>query len=214
MRVVNFEQGSPDWAVWRAAGLGASDAVAVMGESPYCTREQLMREKLGLAVRENIYAMRRGNRLEPLARELYAMARLCAGGRVEPCCVVSAEHDWLRASLDGLAVEVDTHGEVAAEWVVEVKCWGWQKHDLCLAGIAPKEVVGQIQHQLLVTGLESADLVSYSDNVRFDAGDRLAVVPVRVDREYRERLVEELHRFWDEFLACRAELVASKVGAL
>ena len=40
-----LQQGTPEWHAFRAAHFSASDAPAMLGESPYKTRDQLLREK-------------------------------------------------------------------------------------------------------------------------------------------------------------------------
>jgi predicted phage-related endonuclease len=52
-------------------GIKASDAPAIMGENPWKSSEQLLKEKLNeLSFWQND-AMRRGNELEPEARRRY-----------------------------------------------------------------------------------------------------------------------------------------------
>jgi len=36
MKVVDLEQGTPQWLAWRRAGIGASEAPVIMGLSPWC----------------------------------------------------------------------------------------------------------------------------------------------------------------------------------
>jgi putative phage-type endonuclease len=207
MKLINLEQGSPDWVLWREGGLGASDAPTIMGVDYYgVTREQLLREKITGEKRQSSFSMRRGNRLEPFARELYA-TQLGYPYKVAPAVIVHPELDWMRASLDGLAENCET-GEL--EWIVEIKCWSWDKHDSVLAGICPEVVFPQIQHQLLCAGLSRCDLVSYTENAKFSDEDRLAVLRVPAEPEYQQRLLESECAFWSEVLAGR-EAIAGGV---
>ena len=195
MRILSYGQGTPDWLAWRKGGLGASDAPVLMGVSPYTTREQLLAEKVTGERRETNFAMRRGNRLEPTARELYRIVRQCDAA---PQCVMHDSIDWLLASLDGLCH--DHHGE---EWIAEIKCWRWQNHDLCLGGVVPDEVYPQIQHQLLVTGLTRCDLVSYTEADRFSEHQRLAIIEVAANPEYQAELLAACAEFWAEVVEGR-----------
>ena len=67
-------QGTPEWHGFRAQHLNASDAPAMMGESPYKTRDELLREKAtGVAADVSEETQRRfddGHRFEALARPL------------------------------------------------------------------------------------------------------------------------------------------------
>lgn len=200
MKLVNLEQGSPDWEKWRVGGIGASDAPTIMGVDYYgVTREQLLDEKITGKKRPSNYAMREGTRLEPFARALYAQ-QLGYPYKVGPAVCIHTEHEWMRASLDGLAENCET-GEV--EWEVEIKCWSWDKHDATLAGICPEVVFPQIQHQLLTTGLSRCDLVSYSTNKKFSSEHRLAVLTVMADREYQAQLLKAELAFWAEVVEGR-----------
>ena len=45
MQTVELQQGTPEWHAFRAAHYTASDAPAMLGISPYKTRNELLREK-------------------------------------------------------------------------------------------------------------------------------------------------------------------------
>ena len=72
MQTVNLIQGSPEWHAHRAKHFNASDAPAMMGCSPYKTRDQLLREmKTGITAEVDAATQRRfddGHRYEALAR--------------------------------------------------------------------------------------------------------------------------------------------------
>ncbi len=110
--IVTHEQGTDAWREWRHNGIGASDACTIMGENRFKSAAELLREKRGPArdFGQNA-AMARGTELEPEARRLYVAK---TGRDVRPVCLQSTRYDWLRASLDGLAVNHDA--------VVEIKC--------------------------------------------------------------------------------------------
>jgi putative phage-type endonuclease len=199
MIVCNLQQNSPDWLVWRRGGIGGSDAPVIMGVSPYATREQLLHEKVTGERRQSEYRMRRGQNLEAVARGMYEieMAR-----PFPAACVIHSDCNWLVASLDGLA-----------DWALEIKCWAWQKHSTVLAGLVPTEAWPQLQHNLLVTGLDRIDLVSYSQHSRYSERDQFVILPVYPDAEYQARLLEAEERFWEDVLDGRAKLEAQKAQA-
>lgn len=65
-----------EWLEYRRDGLGASDAAAVLGVSPWKTNVQLWEEKRGLVVPEDIGDkpyVKYGNDAEPLLRALFAL---------------------------------------------------------------------------------------------------------------------------------------------
>ena len=107
--------------------------------------------------------MQRGKRLEPLARLAYVNH---TGIDVEPVCVQSREHPWMRASLDGLSAD--------GRHVVEIKCPGEKDHRLAASGCVPEKYYAQLQHILAVTGLGEI----YYWSFRFDH-----TVLLKVDRD-------------------------------
>lgn len=98
----NLVQGSPEWKAYRAQHFNASDAPAMMGCSPYKTRDQLLHEMhTGLAAEVSADTQRifdNGHRFEALARPL---AEGIIGQDLYP--VVGSE-GRLSASFDGLTM--------------------------------------------------------------------------------------------------------------
>jgi len=183
---LELQQNSGAWLAWRRGGVGASDAPVIMGVSPWMDLETLWLEKTGRhAGRPSSHAMRRGQVLEPEARERYIRA---TGVHVEPVCLEHATRDWMRASLDGLSAD----GEV----VVEIKCPGGADHGRALDGEVPDKYVPQLQHLLAVSGAGLCHYWSYRDG----EGALIEVVP---DRAYIRRLVEREHEFWRHVVADR-----------
>lgn len=185
MRIVTAKQGGKDWHAWRGKGLGASDAPAVMGVSPYSTRFELWAEKTGLIPRGEmnpfaVAAMRRGNELEPVAREKYEKLV----GTTFPA--ISGEHDnfeCVRASLDGFNQELNKF--------IEIKCPGKVDQALARKGRIPDKYAVQMQVQFAVTGAASADYVS------FDGADELIVIPMIPDVKFQNEIVSEMVKFWE-----------------
>ena len=109
MKVHELLQGSPEWLAYRREHFNASDAPAMMGCSPYKTREQLLRElHTGLAGEVDAGTQRRfddGHRFEALARP---MAEAIIGEELYP---VTGSLGLYSASFDGLTLG----GEVAFE---------------------------------------------------------------------------------------------------
>ena len=133
--------------------IGASDAAAIMGVSPWTSIYQLWEDKLGLAPdRPDNYAMKRGRELEPVAREAYT---LFTGNVVAPKQVFHAEIRFMMANFDGLSQDLSV--------AVEIKCPGEKDHGLAKEGLVPEKYLPQLQHQLAVIGLDELDYFSYKD---------------------------------------------------
>lgn len=205
--LVTLNQGSPEWKAWRRDGIGGSDIATIMGVAPFedATRENLLREKAEGWERPTNFAMRRGTRLEPVARFAYEQFRECTA---PPVCVEMQGAAWARVSLDGLCRYRAI--PCGVPWVLELKVAKWQNHDLALAGVVPTEYVPQCQWQLLVCGLFRLDYVSYSENSRFAERDRLAIVSVEPDEAMQSELLDQAVRFWFEVEDRRAKLKAER----
>jgi putative phage-type endonuclease len=184
-----FQQGSSAWLAWRRGGIGASDAPAIMGVSPWMDLETLWLDKTGRR-REGLSnpAMRRGQRLEPEARALYIRTTRV---RVEPACLEHGARPWMRGSLDGISAD----GRV----VLEVKCPGAPDHAVAARGDVPAKYLPQLQHLLAVSGAQVCHYWSYRDG----EGTLIEVVP---DPGYIRRLVERERDFWRHVLDDRRPL--------
>ena len=103
MIVPNLVQGSPEWHAHRLNHFNASDAPAMMGCSPYKTREQLLQEMAtGLVAEVDGHTQARfdeGNRIEALARPI---AESILEQDLYP---VVCEAGGMSASMDGLTMD-------------------------------------------------------------------------------------------------------------
>jgi putative phage-type endonuclease len=146
--IVKLVQGSPEWHEHRRTHRNASETPIVLGVSPWVTPYQLWQQKLGLTAPEVNAAMLKGIELEPAARAAYE-AR--TGFVTQPLVLVDGEYS---ASLDGLTL--------GGERLVEIKCpYRGQASNLWQAveaGELPEHYRWQVQHELMVTGAEVADV--------------------------------------------------------
>jgi putative phage-type endonuclease len=142
MKTIDIAQNSTEWLAMRRNKIGASDAPSILG-CGYKTPYQLYLEKLGLYDQPQSDLMRRGQELEPLARQKFVEM---VGIEVEPMVVQHDHREWQIASLDGISrdrkvfVEIKTGGEASLNRAKEKKI---SDTHYC-----------QVQHQLEVTGLE------------------------------------------------------------
>jgi len=81
MKMINLTQGSHEWHTHRAAYFNGSEAAAMLGISPYKTRDELLREKAtGLVPDVDAATQQRfdqGHRFEALARYRRRVIPLC-----------------------------------------------------------------------------------------------------------------------------------------
>lgn len=152
-------QGTPEWHEFRSRHLNASDAPAMIGESPYKTRDELLREKAtGVAADVSEETQRRfddGHRFEALARLL---AEKIIGEELYP--VVGSDEKFA-ASFDGMTMMGDV--------IFEHKTL-----NAALAAISPDEQLPlhyriQMEHQLMVSGAEKCLFMAS----KWDGGDQL-----------------------------------------
>ena len=171
-------QGTPKWHEFRAQHLNASDAPAMMGESPYKTRDALLREKAtGIIAEVSSETQRRfddGHRFEALARPL---AEKIIGEELYP---VVGSNGKFAASFDGMTML----GEVIFEH---------KTLNAALAAIDPDEQFPlyyriQMEHQLMVSGAEKCLFMAS----KWDATDQL---------------IGESHRWHSPDLALRQRIV-------
>ncbi len=187
--IVDLQQGTPAWLEWRNQGIGASDAPTIMGENPWKNPSQLLQEKCGTKKTGSNEAMNRGSDLEPEARRLYEIK---VGVQVVPVCLQSTGIEWLRASLDGLAVDGSA--------VVEIKCGESVYRKSSTSRKVPGYYFGQLQHILAVTNLPSIDFWCYLPSrpeVHLNVGR---------DENYISRLIDTERLFWQQVVKTRMKV--------
>ena len=152
-------QGTPEWHEFRAKHLNASDAPAMMGESPYKTRDALLREKAtGVVAEVSSETQRRfddGHRFEALARPL---AEKIIGEELYP--VVGSEGKF-GASFDGMTMLGDV--------IFEHKTLNAALAAIDPDGQLPLYYRIQMEHQLMVSGAEKCLFMAS----KWDAADQL-----------------------------------------
>ncbi len=182
MQVHNLTQGSPEWHAYRRNHFNASDAPAMLGCSPYKTRDQLIAE-LATGVSEEVDASTQarfdaGHRFESLARPL---AEEIIGEELAP--LVGSEGKY-SASFDGLTLMEDT----AFEHKTLNKDLRAVMVDGCTGAQLPKQYRVQMEQQCMVSG---------ATRVLFMAS-----------KWEGDDLVEKRHCWYTPDPALRAEIVA------
>ncbi len=149
MKLVDLQQGTPEWHAHRASHLNASDAPAMLGCSPYRTRNQLIREvATGITPEIDQFSAERmaeGHRAEALARPL---AEEIVGEDLFPCVGTDGKYS---ASFDGLTLMEDTAFEHKAlnDTLRAAMVEG------CTGADLPEQYRVQMEHQCMVSGAES-----------------------------------------------------------
>lgn len=165
----------------RRTGIGGSDVAPILGLSPWATPLDIYLEKRGEAPpKEETEEMLWGNLHEPHIRSEYARR---TGREVAiPEMLVHPKHPFAIANLDGLT---------RCGRVLEIKTakrpdgWGEDGSDEI-----PEAYALQVQHYLMVSGREVADVAALI------AGSDFRLYEVEADRELHEMLLEAESAFW------------------
>lgn len=112
MKIVEFNQGSPEWLTWRREGLGASEISVLTGSNIYSTPLKLWEKKCGFREEDPINpAMAFGIANEDTARQ---WMNRHYNLNLKPICIEDSSKSHYKASLDGY--------DSATQTLVEIKC--------------------------------------------------------------------------------------------
>jgi putative phage-type endonuclease len=182
----NVQQDTPEWHAFRGAGVGASEIAAVIGVSPWMTKQELWELKTGLAEpRPTTAAMEYGKETEEGIR---VEAEKRYGVFFTPACVVHSEYDCVRASLDGISPDGAT--------VLECKTCSADALSKAKLGVLPPHYIAQVQYQLACCPRATKAVV-----VMFHAEHGYAALELAPDVEYQKYLVTEAVAFWSDVLS-------------
>lgn len=149
MKIIKITQGTPEWHAYRATHFNASDAPAMMGCSPYESRDELI-ARLATGVTKEVDAptQRRfdeGHRLEALGRE---QAENILGQPLFPIVGECSDDPRLSASFDGVTMDGTVNYE---HKMMNATLRNFFAEDETL----PMIYEWQCQHQMLVGGMDS-----------------------------------------------------------
>jgi putative phage-type endonuclease len=175
------------WLSWRKKGIGSSDAPVIMGVSPYMTRLELWKEKLGLEQKDrSSFATELGNKFEIRARSWFC---LDYGIEIDPENCEHKDFHWIKASLDGFNEK--------EKLFVEIKYMGQKNYDLVRETRLPlAHHHPQIQHQFMVTGFIHAFYIPYTLTEDKKEMKDIFALPVSPELEYIGKLFFEEKNFW------------------
>lgn len=150
MEIIQIQQNTPEWHDYRRAHFNASDAPAMLGISPYKSREQLLKEYATGITPEIDEATQRifdqGHALEKAARP-EAETKLC-----EELFPVVGKLGKYSASFDGLTMD--------GEMIWEHKTLNQKLKAAMIEGVdypqLPDNYRAQMEHQMIVAGCNRA----------------------------------------------------------
>ncbi|HPK52820.1 MAG TPA: YqaJ viral recombinase family protein [Smithellaceae bacterium] len=191
-----------EWLKDRQSGIGASEASAIVGASPYQTNIELWEEKTGRRENSDISdkeCVQYGNAAEPLLRQLFALDHPQYEVTYTEYDVIRNEkYPFILATLDGRL----KHKETLLPGILEIKTADilkseqWKKWDNRI----PENYYIQVLHQLLATGWEFAILKAQlkhtrSHDIRLDT--RHYYIERRDIKDDLDYLLEKEIKFWE-----------------
>jgi len=198
MKIVDVEQGSPEWLQARLGIPTTScfDKLMTASLKP-STQAEVYQNKLVAewytGEPEYVYvndAMARGTELEPLGRASYEFA---TSKDVDQVGFIYRDDDKLvGCSPDGLCGDMG----------VEIKCPLPSTHvSYLLAGGLPAKYVGQVQGSMLITGFDRWDFTSYCP------GFPPLIITVKRDEKWQKAFAPLLDKFISDMLAKRDKII-------
>lgn len=173
-----------EWLEARKDGLGASDAAAVLGISPWKTNVRLWEEKTGLVVPEDIGdkpVVKYGNDAEPLLRQFFALDHPEYRVSFMPYRIIEhPELPFITCTPDGELEEIATgrRGGLEIKTTEILSASGW----LRWKDRIPDEYYAQVCHQMLAAGWEFVELLAQIKYTTADGEDRKETRHYKIER--------------------------------
>lgn len=173
-----------EWLEARKEGLGASDASALLGISPWKNNVQLWEEKCGITVPEDIGdkpQVKYGNDAEPLLREFFALDHPEYGLSFTPFKIIRHEqHPFITCTPDGELLEAGTNrrGGLEIKTTEILSSAGWARWK----GRIPDEYYAQVCQQMLATGWEFVVLLVQIKYTTAEGDQRKEVRYYKIER--------------------------------
>lgn len=186
MKIINLEQGSPEWLHFRRSHITSTDASVLTGHNPFSDPKTLWGQKLQLIPeKKKNQHMQRGNDLEPIARNLFQEKMKF---EVEPLVIQSNDRPWQMTSLDGI--------DASRKRIIEIKCPKIQSHLACCSiQDIPMYYLVQMQHHLACSGAEICYYVSYHPD-----DPNLIIHEIHPKQNFIERMNAIEHEFYAHYL--------------
>ena len=185
------------WREGRKHSIGASDAAAVMGISPWKTEAQLWDEKAnGKTLDFHNADTVRGHRSENHILELYGIEtgrKIFSGERI---MLMSNHNPFMSCTLDGIDFTDENNPIVIEVKSVKFSHGEWSDDKI------PDYYFTQLLHQLAVTGWSEAILlVRFTRNEGWEsASERMYHVKREDVQDQIDKLVRKERKFWNEYV--------------
>ena len=173
-----------EWLEARKDGLGASDAAAVLGISPWKTNVQLWEEKTGLVVPEDIGdnpRVKYGNDAEPLLRIFFALDHPEYAMDFTSFKIIKhPEFPFITCTPDGELLELSTgrKGGLEIKTTEILSSVGW----LHWKGRIPDEYYAQVCQQMLAAAWDFVELLVQIKYITPNGEDRKEVRHYKIER--------------------------------
>jgi len=175
------DQRSVEWFNLRGNLLTASDAAAALDLNFFKSSEALLIEKCGYKKSFTNANIERGIRLEPEVRDMYDLQYQKKSHEIG--LLVHPVHTWLGGSADGITED---------GYLIEIKCPNK------ISPKVPGYYLPQIQILMEITELEICHFIQYHEPT-----GTLKVIEVPRDREWFEKHLPKMKKFWDRVLEKR-----------
>ena len=181
-----MEQGSQEWLKWRAKGIGSSDIGTIMGVNPYKTPYQLWSEKCEITQEIDIsknYFVKRGNTLEPYARDLFNET---FSSKFIPDVFIDEKFEFMRYSSDGFDMEKNE--------IIEIKCMGDKNHTkFCDSLEVPGQYLYQCLWALMISKAVKLHFVAYNPSFPFP----ITTISIFPDENKNILMQTKASEFWN-----------------
>lgn len=185
---VKIEQNSPEWAIWRHSGIGASDIPVILGLSAYKSRSKLLAEKKQENPPKNKknYILAMGHLAE---KKMRAYINLIKNVQLKSACYESTEKPYMKVSLDG----------ICDSFIWECKICGWKKFEHIKKGEVPEDFYAQVQYQMYIMNKDYSILSA----CRFDGVEvfyhKIVSLIVKQNKKYQnETIIPAVEKLWSE----------------
>ena len=187
-----------DWLAGRMNGIGASEAAAVVGMSPFETTYELWERKTGRRRDKDLSGsavVEYGNRVEPVMRSMFQAEHPEFTVEYHQFDVLyQSERPWMTATLDGELIDEDGRRGVleikTAQVGKKVQYDKWRD-------AVPINYLAQTLHQMLVTGWDYVYL--YAKLVKLNGDSELRTYLIRAEEHQEDMkwLLEQERAFWE-----------------
>jgi len=193
LELPQYVQRSPEWFEQRKDKLTSSDAATVLGINPYQKAQEVLFKKCGRDLKPFVgnVATLHGQKYEDEAIEKYCrimgMTNFNFGLLCHRDIHKNEDYYWLAGSPDGIVQ--DTTDSTLEPVLLEIKCPYRRK---IIMGEIPKYYYPQVQLNLFICNLNTADFVEYSPpNI-------LNIVRIKKDDIWLKTNLKKLGDFWKE----------------